>query len=92
MKAEGTLLWDDWKKRDLTRGEVGCYLSHVKAWNLMIEQGLDKALICEDDIIWRSDTHDIADNFMKEVPDDWDIIHFHSYVAIAPAGIMTAGE
>ena len=82
MKAEGSLLWDDWKKRDLTQGEVGCYLSHVKVWNMMVEQNLEKALICEDDIIWRPDANEIADQFMNEVPDDWDIIHFHSYVAI----------
>jgi len=82
MKAEGALLTDDWRKRDLTQGEVGCYLSHVKAWKFMVDQGLGKVLICEDDVVWRDDSHEIADIFMKEIPDDWDIIHFHSYVEI----------
>jgi len=46
MKAEGNLLWDDWRKRDLTQGEVGCYLSHVKVWNEIVEHNLEKVLIC----------------------------------------------
>jgi len=82
MKAEGNLKWDDWKRRDLTHGEVGCYLSHVKAWNMLVDQNLSRVLICEDDIIWRPDANEIADSFMSEVPDDWDIIHFHSAVGV----------
>ncbi|MCX5849629.1 MAG: glycosyltransferase family 25 protein [Deltaproteobacteria bacterium] len=82
MKVEGSLQWDDWKQRDLTQGEVGCYISHVKAWNMMVDQRLGNVLICEDDIVWRPDANEIADRFMSEVPDDWDIIHFHSYVGI----------
>jgi len=31
MISEGTLQRDKHKRRDLTAGEVGCYLSHVKA-------------------------------------------------------------
>jgi glycosyl transferase family 25 len=82
MKAEGSLKWDDWNQRDLTQGEVGCYLSHVKVWNMLADQNLDRALICEDDIVWRPDANEIADSFMSEAPDDWDIIHFHSNVRV----------
>jgi GR25 family glycosyltransferase involved in LPS biosynthesis len=32
-------------------GEVGCFLSHYTAWNKIIEQDLDLALILEDDIV-----------------------------------------
>lgn len=82
MKEDGVLLWDDWNLRDLTPGEVGCYLSHVNIWRAAVEQNLEKILICEDDIIWRPDAHEIADRFMFEVPLDWDIIHFHSHVQV----------
>lgn len=92
MKAEGNLKWDDWRKRDLTQGEVGCYLSHVKVWNTIVEQNLEKALICEDDIIWRPDANEIADKFMNEVPDDWDIIHFYSYVDIGSGKHYDSGR
>ena len=82
MKAEGSLQWDDWNLRDLSHGEVGCYLSHVKVWNMLVEQNLSKVLICEDDIVLRPDANEIADSFFSEVPDDWDIIHFHSNIRV----------
>lgn len=82
MKAEGKLQWNDWNNSDLTHGEVGCYLSHVRVWNMLVDQNMGRVLICEDDIIWRPDTNKIADKFMSEVPDDWDIIHFHSNVRV----------
>ncbi|QIR15954.1 glycosyltransferase family 25 protein [Shewanella aestuarii] len=33
----------------LNVGEIGCYLSHVKCWNAVVDQQLDFALILEDD-------------------------------------------
>ncbi len=34
----------------LSAGEVGCFLSHRRAWQMIIDQGLDYALIVEDDL------------------------------------------
>lgn len=34
----------------LTRGEIGCYLSHIKAWQRIVEDGLDFGIVLEDDI------------------------------------------
>ncbi|MCE5195435.1 MAG: glycosyltransferase family 25 protein [Nitrospiraceae bacterium] len=73
MKAEGSLKWNDWEQRELTQGEVGCYLSHQKIWELIVQQNLKKVLICEDDIIWRTDANETS---------DWDIIHFHSNISV----------
>lgn len=36
---------------DLTAGEIGCYLSHVKCWEKIIEDDLDYAIILEDDLL-----------------------------------------
>lgn len=82
MLAQGVLKRDKHLQRDLTPGEVGCYLGHVRIWNSMVKQKLNHALICEDDIVWRSDAHAIVDSFMTEVQDDWDIIHFHNSIRI----------
>ena len=82
MKEDGWLQWDDWNLRDLTPGEVGCCLSHIQVWKTAVEQNLKRVLICEDDIVWRPDANDIADQFMSEVPADWDIIHFHSHIRV----------
>lgn len=35
---------------ELRRGEIGCFLSHRKAWLRILHDGLDAALILEDDI------------------------------------------
>lgn len=36
---------------DLTAGEIGCYLSHVKCWERIIDDNLDYAIILEDDLL-----------------------------------------
>lgn len=82
MKSQGILQWDNHLKRDLTAGEVGCYLSHISAWKSLLERKLKTALICEDDVLWRMDANAITDRFMAEVPCDWDILHFHNNVRI----------
>ena len=82
MKSQGILQWDNHLKRDLTAGEVGCYLSHLSAWKNLLERKLKTALICEDDVVWRIDANAIIDRFMSEVPSDWDILHFHNNVRI----------
>jgi glycosyl transferase family 25 len=82
MRSQGILQWDTHLKRDLTAGEVGCYLSHISAWKTLLERKLKTALICEDDVVWRIDANAIVDRFMAEVPCDWDILHFHNSVRI----------
>ncbi|MBO9489219.1 glycosyltransferase family 25 protein [Endozoicomonas sp. G2_1] len=38
-------------RRGLTAGEVGCYLSHRKIWQRMLDQNIKLALVLEDDIV-----------------------------------------
>jgi len=82
MRSQGILQRDTHLKRELTAGEVGCYLSHLGAWRTLLERNLKTALICEDDVLWRIDANAIIDRFMAEVPCDWDILHFHNNVRI----------
>ncbi len=37
--------------RDLTAGQVGCALSHLAAYRLMVERDLPSALVVEDDVV-----------------------------------------
>lgn len=82
MRSQGILQRDKHLKRDLTAGEVGCYLSHISAWKTLLERKLKTALICEDDVVWKIDANEIVDRFMAEVPCDWDILHFHNHIPI----------
>ncbi len=36
--------------RELHSGQIACYLAHIKAWNKIIEDDLDYAIILEDDV------------------------------------------
>ena len=37
--------------RPLHKGQIACYMAHIKAWKAIIEQNLDYAFVLEDDII-----------------------------------------
>lgn len=41
--------------KDLTAGEVGCMLSHMKAWQMLVDSHHDWACILEDDFAFASD-------------------------------------
>lgn len=37
------------------RGVIGCYLSHRKFWKMVVDLGLDRAIVLEDDIVMVDD-------------------------------------
>jgi glycosyl transferase family 25 len=55
-----------------TPGQIGCWLSHVKCWNYIIDNNLDKALILEDDASFVSNYTDKIKNI--EFPEKFDIV------------------
>ena len=56
-------------------GAVGCYLSHIKTWNKILEDNVDYGIIYEDDVLFNNyiDDYKIKE-YIKNVPKDWDII------------------
>lgn len=60
------------KHYELTRGAVGCWLSHVALWTQFAETDKNVALIFEDDCVMVTD----LEQQMKSIypPNDWDII------------------
>ncbi|KAG8448003.1 hypothetical protein GDO86_015197 [Hymenochirus boettgeri] len=42
--------YDPFSGRTLTKGEVGCFLSHFKIWTEITERQIDVALVFEDDV------------------------------------------
>lgn len=57
----------------LRRGEIGCFLSHRKAWQEIVDRGLDAAVILEDDVTFDPDEFRQAIDFLKACvkPDDY---------------------
>ena len=44
--------------RPLHKGQIACYMAHIKAWRAIVEQDLDYAFVLEDDVI-------VGDNFLS---------------------------
>lgn len=63
--------------RKLRKGEIGCYLSHIKCWDLMEKNNQKYALILEDDVIFSDNFRDDFNRFFDYISKnsiDWDII------------------
>lgn len=61
--------------RPLRKGEIGCYLSHLKCWDLILKTGKPYGLVLEDDVVFtenfREEFNDVF-HHIKDIP--WDII------------------
>ncbi|KAJ4925923.1 hypothetical protein JOQ06_008108 [Pogonophryne albipinna] len=71
--------YDPFSGRTLTKGEVGCFLSHFFIWKEIVELQMDKALVLEDDVRFQANFKRRALRLMEEVEQedlDWDIIYF----------------
>jgi GR25 family glycosyltransferase involved in LPS biosynthesis len=62
----------------LSFGEIGCSLAHLKAFKYILNNKLNNALVCEDDIFFNDNfkNHEIM---LDNIPDNWDLLHFHSW-------------
>lgn len=64
------------KHYQLTKGAIGCYLSHLKIWENILKNGYTTALIFEDDADIPPDLLERMREEMVHIPDDWDIVLF----------------
>lgn len=63
------------KHYQLTRGAVGCYLSHMEIYKLIAKGNADYALIFEDDVHFqRKDMMQEIQSQIANMPTDWDMI------------------
>lgn len=59
----------------ITPGHVGCILSHLMLWNILIHQPEDEFLILEDDVILCENFFEKFANFKLELPSDWEMAY-----------------
>ena len=45
--------FNEWDTRDLSKGEIGCAISHYKVWQTAKQEGHKKVLLLEDDAVWK---------------------------------------
>ncbi len=61
--------------RDMTKGEIGCLLSHRKIFTKMVDEDIPVAVILEDDVIFEPDFKQALKAIMLS-PIKWDVIRF----------------
>ncbi|XP_061539414.1 procollagen galactosyltransferase 2 isoform X1 [Phycodurus eques] len=69
---------DPYSGRVLTRGEIGCFLSHHSIWSQVVERGLQKVLVLEDDVRFEPRFKRRLQAILDDVDKaqlDWDLIY-----------------
>ncbi|XP_012883834.1 PREDICTED: procollagen galactosyltransferase 1 [Dipodomys ordii] len=69
---------DPYHGRPLTKGELGCFLSHYGIWKEVVDRGLQKSLVFEDDLRFEIFFKRRLMNLMEDVEReglDWDLIY-----------------
>ncbi|KAG9483365.1 procollagen galactosyltransferase 2 [Eleutherodactylus coqui] len=70
--------YDPYSGRTLTRGEIGCFLSHYYVWNEVVDKGFEKALVIEDDVRFEYQFKSKLVKLMTDIEAaavDWDLIY-----------------
>ena len=67
----------NYRQKKMSYGEFGCFLSHVKLFQFMIEMKIPKLFICEDDILPKFNDNNIFNEYVKNLPSNFDVALFH---------------
>ena len=70
--------------RPLTKGELGCALSHYRCWERIIEDGVDYGVILEDDAMLDKSFLEFIKLLKQNKEPDWDILKLTQYFKTAP--------
>lgn len=68
--------------QEIKEGAVGCALSQLFAIKYAKQLGLNNFLLLEDDVQFEDDINNVFEDYVKEVPEDWDMLylggqHYH---------------
>uniref|UniRef100_A0AAQ6AHH3 procollagen galactosyltransferase n=1 Tax=Amphiprion ocellaris TaxID=80972 RepID=A0AAQ6AHH3_AMPOC len=69
---------DPYHGRPLTKGELGCFLSHYNIWKEIVDRGLKTSLVIEDDLRFEVFFRRRLQTLLQEVTThklDWDLIY-----------------
>ncbi|MDP1908107.1 MAG: glycosyltransferase family 25 protein [Hyphomicrobium sp.] len=78
----------------LKPGEVGCYASHLKTMQVIVDRDLDYALVLEDDAILPADFQTIIAQVLARLPHGWDLVHIcrDANRAVKPVAALDHGR
>ncbi|ERE71303.1 glycosyltransferase 25 family member 3 [Cricetulus griseus] len=69
---------DPYTGRTLTKGEVGCFLSHYSIWEEVVVRGLARVVVFEDDVRFKDNFRRRLEQMMEDVVTQklsWDLIY-----------------
>ncbi|XPF93473.1 glycosyltransferase family 25 protein [Colwellia sp. RE-S-Sl-9] len=64
--------------KELTRGEIGCYLSHRKVWQKIVDDKIEYAIILEDDFAIEGNINKTIST-LNRIDFEWDYIKLATY-------------
>ncbi|XP_065359671.1 glycosyltransferase 25 family member [Calliphora vicina] len=69
---------DPYHHRQMTMGEIGCFLSHYKIWEKIVENQQEQVLILEDDIRFEPYFKEKAIDVMEQIRNviEYDLVYF----------------
>ena len=71
--------------RDLTKGEIGCLLSHKAVYQHIVDNNIERAIILEDDVFIEPSFPQIIREIIQS-PVKWDVIRFLAYDKVQKIG------
>lgn len=71
--------------RELSNGEIACALSHIKIWNQLIDEKIERVLVLEDDALIGKALLGVL-NCIESFPEDWEYINFVTDWKLIPFG------
>jgi glycosyl transferase family 25 len=74
------------KQRPLAPGEVGCALSHRRIYEAMVDAGLRRAIVLEDDVAPREGAIGLLPAALEQLPAEWDLVYlgYTRYERVTP--------
>ncbi len=78
--------------RPLTKGELGCSLSHYKCWQQIIQDRIDYGVVLEDDVIIDKKLLNFISILEQEETTNWDILKLTQYFKTSPQSFDGANE
>jgi GR25 family glycosyltransferase involved in LPS biosynthesis len=76
--------------RDLSRNEIGCALSHLSIYQLLLNAPFDECLILEDDVRIHAALWEVLEA-RKNLPADWEFVNFITDAVEEPLGVPIVG-
>jgi glycosyl transferase family 25 len=74
--------------RELPRGEVGCYLSHLRAMRRFLESGRDHLVLLEDDAVPGPDFVTVVERLLERAG-DWDLVKLSGFHRCGPWSVAS---